>query len=112
MIVSELKLNEERDNNSFIVNSTDLNNYKFYVSQQNTLNEHNRILYRENTQSISPINEFIKRNSFLKIFNTQNYDDNYNDNAYYEINKDLNKKTKEPMKINNDYNKKEEVIKY
>ena len=32
MIVSELKLNEERDNNSFIVNSTDLNNYKFDVS--------------------------------------------------------------------------------
>ena len=32
MIVTEPKLNEERDNNSFIVNSTDLNNYKFDVS--------------------------------------------------------------------------------
>ena len=68
MIVIEPKLNEERDNNSFIVNSTDLNNYKFYVSQENNLNVNNRILYKGNTQSISPINGFIKRNPYLKIY--------------------------------------------
>ena len=41
MIVTEPKLNEERDNNSFTVNSNDLNNYKFYVSQENNLNNNN-----------------------------------------------------------------------
>ena len=68
MIVTEPKLNEERDNKFFIVNSTDLNNYKFYVSQENNLNDNNRILYRDNTQSISSINWFIKRNPYLKIY--------------------------------------------
>ena len=68
MIVTEPKLDEERDNKFFIVNSTDLNNYKFYVSKENNQNDNNRILYRVNTQSISPINGFIKRNPYLKIY--------------------------------------------
>ena len=114
IIVTEPKLNEEINNNSFIVNSTDLNNYKFYISRDNNLDDDNRILYNTNTQSIPQINRgYIKRNPYLKNSNTEYYNDNYNSNAYDEINKYMNKKTNEQLNINNsNKNSKKRIIEY
>ena len=114
IIVTEPKLNEEINNNSFIVNSTDLNNYKFYISRDNNLDDDNRILYNTNTQSIPQINRgYIKRNPYLKNSNTEYYNDNYNSNAYDEINKYMNKKTNEQLNINNNNkNSKKRIIEY
>ena len=63
IIATEPKLNEEVNNNSFIVNSTDLNNYKFYISRDNNMDDDNRILYNTNTQSNLQINYY----SFLHL---------------------------------------------
>ena len=115
IIATEPKLNEEmNDNNSFIVNSTDLNNYKFYISRDNNLDDDNRILYNTNTQSIPQIKRgYIKRNPYLKNSNTEYYNDNYNSNAYDEINKYMNKKTNEQLNINNNNkNSKKRIIEY
>ena len=114
IIVTEPKLNEEINNNSFIVNSTDLNNYKFYISRDNNIDDDNRILYNTNTQSIPQINRgYIKRNPYLKNSNTEYYNDNYNSNAYDEINKYMNKKTNEQLNINNsNKNSKKRIIEY
>ena len=114
IIATEPKLNEEVNNNSFIVNSTDLNNYKFYISRDNNIDDNNRILYNINTQSIPQINRgYIKRNPYLKNSNTEYYNDNYNSNAYDEINKYMNKKTNEQLNINNNNkNSKKRIIEY
>ena len=114
IIATEPKLNEEVNNNSFIVNSTDLNNYKFYISRDNNLDDDNRILYNTNTQSIPQIKRgYIKRNPYLKNSNTEYYNDNYNSNAYDEINKYMNKKTNEQLNINNsNKNSKKRIIEY
>ena len=114
IIATEPKLNEEVNNNSFIVNSTDLNNYKFYISRDNNMDDDNRILYNTNTQSIPQINRgYIKRNPYLKNSNTEYYNDNYNSNAYDEINKYMNKKANEQLNINNNNkNSKKRIIEY
>ena len=114
IIVTEPKLNEEINNNSFIVNSTDLNNYKFYISRDNNIDDNNRILYNTNTQSIPQIKRgYIKRNPYLKNSNTEYYNDNYNSNAYDEINKYMNKKTNEQLNINNsNKNSKKRILEY
>ena len=114
IIVTEPKLNEEKNNNSFVVNSTDLNNYKFYISKNNNLNDNinNRILNDINIQSIPQINrEYIQRIPFLKNFNTEYSNVNYN--VYDKINKYMNKKTNEQLNINNnDKISKKRIIEY
>ena len=81
----------EKNNNSFLVNTTGLNNYKFYISKENYLNNDSiRNNYNRHTQPILQMNdEYISTNPYINTFETENYDvhDFYNDNAYNGINK-------------------------
>ena len=81
----------EKNNNSFLVNTTGLNNYKFYISKENYLNNDSiRHNYNRHTQPILQMNdEYNSTNPYINTFETENYDDHdfYNDNTYNGINK-------------------------
>ena len=57
IIITEPRNISERNKNSMLVNTTDLNNYKFYISRDNYLNNNNKIQYSMHTQ---PVNQIIK----------------------------------------------------
>ena len=79
--------NMEKESNSIIVSSTNLTNYKFYVSNDDYYTKRNHYLYKMSAQptlSLRRNNNIINNNSNTKIFKTEYYDDyNYNDNYYY-----------------------------
>ena len=81
----------EKNNNSFLVNTTGLNNYKFYISKENYINNDSiRNNYNRHTQPILQMNdEYNSTNPYINTFETENYDvhDFYNDNTYNGINK-------------------------
>ena len=105
-----------RTNNSTIVNSTDLNNYKFYVSGANYLdyNNYNGNLYNQMAQhTLQYKNMFIQQNPYTKVINTDYYNDNnYNDHSYYEINKYMNKNPHNVYEVNYGYTTTGNSIKY
>ena len=105
-----------RTNNSTIVNSTDLNNYKFYISGANYLdyNNYNGNLYNQMAQpTLQYKNMFIQQNPYTKVINTDYYNDNnYNDHSYYEINKYMNKNPHNVYEVNYGYTTTGNSIKY
>ena len=108
ILITEQKNLTERNINSIVVNSSDLNNYKFYVSRDNYLNS-NKMPYSVYTQPTLPIKrEYMRRNEYNKVINTDYYDDyKYNNNSYYEINHYMNK-----MDNKYDYNDNGGLIEY
>jgi len=116
IINTESQQYSERTNNSTIVNSTDLNNYGFYISRANYLdyNNYNGNLYNQMTQPSLPYkNMFIQQNPYPKLINTDYYSgNNYNDHSYYEINQYLNKNPHNVYEVNYGYTTTGNTIKY
>ena len=116
IIKTEPQQYSERTNNSTIVNSTDLNNYKFYISGANYLgyNNYNGNIYNQIAQPTLPYkNVYIQRNPYPKMINTDYYTgNNYNENSYYEINKYMNKMPHNVYEVNYDFNTTGGSIKY
>ena len=113
IINTEPQLYSERNNNSTIVNSTDLNNYRFYISGGNYLNYNNNIYDIYDTQMAQPALPYKKVYMHPNLINTGFYGDkNYNDNSYYEINKYMNKNPHSIYEVNYGFNNSENIIKY
>ena len=113
IINTEPQQYSERNDNSTIVNSTDLNNYKFYISGENYLN-YNRNIYNHISQpTLRYKNAYIQHNPYPKRINTEFYSGNYyNDNSYYEINKYMNKTPHSIYEVNYSFNNPGSIIKY
>ena len=114
IINTEPPLYSERSNNSTIVNSTDLNNYKFYISGGNYLNYNSNIYDAQIAQPTLPNkNVYIQTNPYPKIINTEFYGgNNYNDNSYYEINKYMNKNPHSIYEVHYGFHNSGSIIKY
>ena len=108
IIITEPRNVPETSNNSIVVDSTNLNNYKFYISRDNYLNNNNKAQYSLHSQPIySTKRGYSERNNYNNISRTD-YDDDYgydyNASAYYEINQYMNKRNNNKYNINYGYN--------
>ena len=114
IINTEPRQFSKKNNNSTIVNSTDSNNYRFYISGGNYLNYNNNIYDSQIAQPTLPYKKvYIQPNPYQRNINTEYYSgNNYNDNSLYEINKYMNKNPHSIYEVHYGFNNSNNIIKY
>ena len=120
IITNESQEYKEEFNDSTIVNTTDSNNYKFYVSGDYLNRNKNRVIYNPYTQpSLKYKNEYNSLNPYFNHVNTEYYDNyNYNSNTYYdnneynEYNEYMNENQNNEYDLSYDYQDNAQILKY
>ena len=120
IITNESQEYKEENNDSTIVNTTDLNNYKFYVSGDYLNRNKNRVFYNPYTQpSLKFKSEYNSNNPNFNHVNTEYYNNyNYNSNSYYDnteyndYNEYMNENINDEYEVSYDYQDNAQILKY